>query len=177
MYQRGKISTLFITEREKKEKRGKSYHTDISSNMSRTRTFGPTPPKRQGLCHPSPKWPRGTVHKGTLHAVFTWPQRPFLVLCVWKLAFKVATRRHLQPFNRLSPAPFQSPSLLLLLPLPALLQTGQDLVIYTPDIYRKFPGPSFYFLLSSSHSKTSLNLNNIIRAGATPVVCWNILQK
>lgn len=111
------------------------------------------------------------MHKGTLHAVFTWPQRPFLVLCVWKLAFKVATRRHLQPH---SPQPVSGSSTL---PLPPLHQTGQDLVIYTLDIYRKFPCLSLYFLLSSSYSETSLNLNNIIQAGVSPVFNWHIFQK
>lgn len=139
--------------------------------MSSSRTLRPTPLKWQGLCHPSPNWSRGTVHKDTLHAVFTWLQRPFLVLCVWKLAFKVATRRHLQPH---SPQPISGSSTFL---LPPLLQTCQDLVIYTFDIYRKFPCLSLYFLPSSFHNETSFNLNNIIQAGVFPVFNWNIFHK
>lgn len=146
-------------------------HTDSSSSVSSSRTFGPAPPRWPGVCQPSPKWPTGTVHKGTLHAVFTWPQRPFLVLCFWKLAFKVATRRHLQPH---SPQPISGSSTLL---PPPLFQTGQDLVIYTLDIYRKFPCLSLYFLLSSFHSETSLNPNNIIQAGVSTVLNLNIFQK
>lgn len=103
--------------------------------------------------------------------MFTWPQRPFLVLCVWKLAFKVATRRHLQPH---SPQTISGFSTLL---LPPLLQTGQDLVIYTLDIYRKFPCLSLYFLLSSTHSETPLNLNRIIQAGVSLVINWNMFWK
>lgn len=82
-------------------------HTDSSSSVSSSSNIWSNTSKVTGSVPPLPKWPRGTVHKDTLHAVFTWPQRPFLVLCVWKLAFKVATRRHLQPH---SPQPISGSS-------------------------------------------------------------------